>query len=183
MPKSLVFSMTKRLLRHLLGYAFGLAVFLFLLPLAIYAVARVVEPPLGIASLHCGRAQSIAVAALALVGAYFLIGSNLYLFFVGHGGPADVFGRAISPRTTRLVVTGPYRYTRNPMVFGALVIYAAWALHLGSPLSLAAIILAPLAIVRYLRWAEERRLVDDFADEYQRYRARTSLLLPWPPGE
>jgi protein-S-isoprenylcysteine O-methyltransferase Ste14 len=35
----------------------------------------------------------------------------------------------------------------------------------------------------YLKQVEEKRLLKDFGDEYEKYRKRVSILVPLPPGK
>lgn len=73
-------------------------------------------------------------------------------------------------RASRLVTTGVYRFSRNPMYLGLAVVLVAWAMH---TLALAAFA-APLAFVlfidRFQVVPEERALTARFGDEYARYR-------------
>jgi len=53
----------------------------------------------------------------------------------------EVAGIEVSPKTQNLVVTGPYKYTRNPMLFGACVYYYAVAIYLDSLIAIVAVAL------------------------------------------
>jgi protein-S-isoprenylcysteine O-methyltransferase Ste14 len=118
---------------------------------------------------------------LLLVGLLFVLWSNVSLVTRGRGGPTDGFGVAISPRTEKLVVSGPYQYSRNPMVFGVLSAYFSISLLLGSSGGLAVLaVLSPL-FVFYLRRVEEPRLLIDFGEEYEEYRRNVSMIIPLPP--
>ena len=121
-----------KVLRHVLGFSFGISVFLILIPLGIYCLSQVVDPSVGLHRFHDVAWRLVFAAPLLACGVVYVLWSNLFLVLRGKGGPAEGFGVAISPRTERLVVTGPYRNTRNPMVFGALSIYYSIALFLGT---------------------------------------------------
>ena len=85
-------------------------------------------------------------------------------------------GTTVSPmkpqETSMLVTTGLYRYTRNPMYVGILLVLFAWALFLPSDWAL----LGPAAFVPYIgRFQiapEERVLAGLFGEEYAAYKAR-----------
>ena len=73
---------------------------------------------------------------------------------------------------TALVISGPYRFTRNPMYVGMICLYLALSLWFNI---FWALILLPIVIgvVRYYVIArEERYLESKFGDEYVQYRAR-----------
>jgi protein-S-isoprenylcysteine O-methyltransferase Ste14 len=76
-----------------------------------------------------------------------------------------------------LVTTGIYRYVRNPSYLGLLVASLGWALvfHAAAGILITALLLIPL--IARIR-SEERLLAGHFGAEYERYRARTSRLLP-----
>ncbi len=121
----------------------------------------------------------IIAIPLLIVGVIFAIWSNIDLLRIGKGGPTDIFNIAISPRTKKLVISGPYRYTRNPMVFGMNSIYFAIAVYLNSLISLIFVILFLLVITIYLRLAEEKRLLKDFGNEYLEYKRNVSMIIPF----
>ena len=80
----------------------------------------------------------------------------------------------------RLVTTGPYAASRNPM-------YAGWALlHVGAAVAggsfwMLAAFAAATGQVHRLILGEERELGDRFGDEFGRYRAAVPRYLPrWP---
>ena len=85
-----------------------------------------------------------------------------------------VSGTSVIPvrPTTVIVMEGPYRFTRNPMYLGMLLLYVGVACWLG--------FLWPLVLAPVLVWLitvsvigrEERYLNRKFGDEYRQYQTR-----------
>lgn len=75
--------------------------------------------------------------------------------------------------TSSLVSTGLYRYTRNPMYLGLLLILLGWALFLGNILAFFVIPVFVLYINRFQITPEERILSSMFGAEFSAYQART----------
>lgn len=88
--------------------------------------------------------------------------------------------------TTRLVVAGPYRYVRNPMITGVIAVLLGEATLLGSPwLYLwAGVFFAINAI--WFPLGEEPGLERRFGDEYREYSRHVPRwvprLRPWDPA-
>ena len=120
-------------------------------------------------------------AVIFIPGAVYMLWSNAALFFIGKGGPAEGFGIEISPKTKVLVTKGPYRYTRNPMVFGAYSMYLSLSLFINSYASLIPVVIFLPVIIIYLKKSEEKRLVRDFGEEFLKYRESVSILIPLRP--
>ncbi|MEI6135399.1 MAG: isoprenylcysteine carboxylmethyltransferase family protein [Desulfomonile sp.] len=94
-------------------------------------------------------------------------------FFVsgkGTGSPWD------PPK--HLVVVGLYRFTRNPMYIGVLLVVGGWAIVAGSPLIGAYLI--PLAVVLHLRiiFKEEPWMFRKFGQDWARYSKRVPRWFP-----
>ena len=73
--------------------------------------------------------------------------------------------------TTALVLTGPYRLTRNPIYLAFLCIYLAAALWFGVVWALVLVPLVVLTVQRLAIIKEERYLEQKFGDAYRQYRA------------
>jgi protein-S-isoprenylcysteine O-methyltransferase Ste14 len=82
----------------------------------------------------------------------------------------------------RLVTTGVYAYTRNPMYMGHLLFLAGLTLATRSPLSLA-------VTAGLVHWYDERtrrdhrRLAEIFGEPYRQYAARVPRWLPGLPTD
>jgi protein-S-isoprenylcysteine O-methyltransferase Ste14 len=123
----------------------------------------------------------------ALPGA-MLIGAGLLLVVRTVALFARVGEGTLAPwdPTARLVVVGPYRHVRNPMISGvALILLGAAAVFGSLPLALW---FAAFALVNavYMPLVEEPGLRRRFGEQYERYRANVPRWLPrlrpWQPG-
>lgn len=75
-------------------------------------------------------------------------------------------------KSSQLVTNGIYRFSRNPMYVGFLLILLAWALFLGSAIAflLLPVFLALITKVQIL--PEESMLEEIFGEEYINYKKR-----------
>ena len=74
--------------------------------------------------------------------------------------------------SSALIVSGIYRYSRNPIYLGMTVVLLGWGAFLQNLLSLALITLFVLYINRFQILPEERALSGLFGAQYESYRAR-----------
>jgi protein-S-isoprenylcysteine O-methyltransferase Ste14 len=75
-------------------------------------------------------------------------------------------------RATALVTSGIYRWTRNPMYLGMLLVLGAWAAWLGSPVALLGLPLFLSYMNRYQVRPEERALAARFPEHFEPYTRR-----------
>ncbi|MBN1416071.1 MAG: isoprenylcysteine carboxylmethyltransferase family protein [Bacteroidales bacterium] len=165
------------LIRYILGYILGISVFAVLIPLGMVELSKL-DPLIQSGLSACLFVRILVSLPFFITGLGFMIWSNIYLFRVGKGGPADGFNIAISPRTKKLVVTGPYRYSRNPMVFGAFTVYFSIGLFLLSVLCVVILVVFIGFAVKYLRMTEEKRLLKDFGEQYREYKSNVPMIFP-----
>ena len=83
----------------------------------------------------------------------------------------------INPTTpdaaSSLVVTGIYRFTRNPMYLGFFLLLTGWAIYLANIPAFAGPVLFVLYINRFQIAPEERALAAKFGTAFDDYRRRT----------
>ncbi len=123
------------------------------------------------------RAAGILLICAGLVP----IAASFIEFFRAGGTPVPV---AAPPR---LVVSGCYRYVRNPIYVGFLGVLLGEALLFGSSGLLEYALIAWCVGAAAVRWYEEPTLTREFGAEYREYRravrAWTPRLRPWTqPG-
>ena len=166
------------LLRHLLAIAF--------LPFTVTVVVPVwiarrygVEPRLG-------RSLGEAILQLSGVG---VLGVGLLLFVTSLRRFATEGKGTLAPwdPPRALVVRGPYRYVRNPMISGVLfVLFGETLLLLSSFHAVWAAIFVGLNLV-YIPLVEEPQLESRFGDSYREYRKHVGRILPrlhpWRPPD
>lgn len=87
----------------------------------------------------------------------------------------------------KLVVRGPYRHVRNPMISGVVLLLLAESLWLQSwPIALWMMIFVIVNMI-YSPLFEEKGLEERFGNDYRRYKAHVPRwvprLRPWEPGK
>ena len=122
-----------------------------------------------------------AAAGLLICAGLVPVGQSFIEFIRANGTPVPV----ASP--PRLVVSGFYRYVRNPIYVGFLAILVGQALLFGSLGLLKYAAVAWCIGAAAVRWYEEPTLARKFGAEYQDYRhavrAWIPRLDPWTPGK
>ena len=113
---------------------------------------------------------------ITVAGAAVLVNAFVRFAREGRGTPAPV-----AP-TEELVITGPYRWVRNPMYLAvvAAIIGQALLLRQVSLLIYAGVVAA--AFLTFVKLYEERVLSERFGEAYRRYRAAVPGWIPRPRG-
>lgn len=164
----------------MMGYTVGFTLFGVLIPAGLITFSKWAGSFID-TGIFGPEVLRLTIAFLFLaIGLFFVFWSNAALFIIGKGGPADGFNVAISPRSEKLVTSGPYGYTRNPMVFGAYMYYFAVALFMNSVACLALLILFYGLTIPYLKLTEEKRLFKDFGNDFLYYKKQVSMIIPFP---
>lgn len=109
--------------------------------------------------------ESLQVAGIAFgfVGALIVLWSILTFIFIGRGTPAPFD----PPR--RLVVRGPYKFVRNPLYIGSLLITTGVALFYESLIIFGFTVLLFLFFHFFVVWYEEPVLKQNFGGDYDAY--------------
>jgi len=85
----------------------------------------------------------------------------------------------------RLVIRGPYRHVRNPMITGALLILFAEAIFFQSWPIAVWMVFFFIGNTIYFRFIEENGLEERFGDDYRQYKAQVPRWIPrikpWNP--
>ncbi len=130
---------------------------------------------------HPGGWATIAAGVVAGAIGLALFAASLRQFFIDGRGTLAPWD---PPR--RLVVRGPYRYVRNPMISGVIFMLVAVTLCLRSAPHAVWAGLFVGANALYIPLLEEPLLESRFGDSYRRYRAAvrrfTPRLRPWTDG-
>lgn len=114
-------------------------------------------------------------AVCRYVGAAALFGLGLALLLVS-GRLFFRAGTTVLPykpeKARKLVISGVYRHSRNPMYAAMLLMLSGWAVFLGQWPSLAGLPLFMLYMTRFQIMPEERALSALFGEEYREYARR-----------
>ena len=144
--------------------------------LAMPGMVAGVVPALLLGGRHDSGPVPFAVAGYALVAAGVVLLLTCIVGFATEGGGT----LAPYDPPAALVARGPYRYSRNPMYVGVLVILAGLALARGSAtLAIYAAIVAA-AFTTFVLAYEEPHLEREFGESYRAYKARVPRWLGLP---
>lgn len=97
---------------------------------------------------------------------------TIFLFAKAHGTQVPV-----AP-TQRVVATGPYAVSRNPMLTSAIIMVCGGGVLLDSWSFMLGGLMIPTAYIIYIRFVEEKELEARFGEEYLTYKKSTPFILP-----
>lgn len=160
-----------RKLREIAGYVLGGLMFVLLIPTLMWLASG--QPDLCAIPVW----RMVIAIVLAVLGLSLSVWSIVYMRHKGDGNPMDAFGHEVAPRTKHLMTEGPYRLSRNPMLSGSFIYYAGVCVWLWT-LQALLVFMAFIAIMMLQVHSEEKRLCNDFGEEYEDYCRRTGRF--WP---
>lgn len=153
----------------------GQVLFLVVYPAFILVGASLLDRWLHLPRFVHGRASSFVALALIIPGLVLVEWTVGLQFSRGLGTPLPIVA------TRRLVTSGPYSYSRNPMATGTTMVYLGFALGMGSLSAVALASSYPVVITVYTKLVEERELEWRFGPDYLTYKEKTPFLVPkWP---
>ncbi len=120
-----------------------------------------------------GTRQSLIVVATTLLAAGLLV-RWIAVLTLGASFSTNVAIHA----TQKLRTTGLYRWARHPSYTGMLIIFAAIGVRERNWVSLAIVLVFPMAALLYRIHVEERALTEAFGSDYAAYSRRTKRLIP-----
>jgi protein-S-isoprenylcysteine O-methyltransferase Ste14 len=123
-----------------------------------------------------------------MTGAWPLFAIGLVLMAVGiaiRWWAIIVLGRFFTPDVRvqpdqPVIDSGPYRWVRHPSYSGLIICFVGFGLALGNWLSLAALLVLPIAGLEVRMRAEERALLASLGEPYRQFCASRPRLFPRP---
>lgn len=134
--------------------------------ISIFLLARTQAP------MAVPKATLAALTGLCVFLALLLIIPSLLAFY-----RARTTLNPLHPeKTCRLVTSGLYRVSRNPMYLGLAFMLMAWSIHLAFWQGLFIVVIFIAYIQRFQIVPEERALLAKFGEEFERYKTQVR---PW----
>ena len=110
-------------------------------------------------------ARDVLVILSAILGMLLLLASGV--LFRHH----ETTVNPVHPhKASTLVISGLYRYTRNPMYLGFLSLLFAWTLYLGNAVAMLVPVLFVYTLNRFNIIPEEQALLARFGEDYSSYK-------------
>jgi protein-S-isoprenylcysteine O-methyltransferase Ste14 len=163
--------------RQLVPY---LAIFM-VVPIITYIMGRWLDGLLSLPAFPSFPTNLVVGFAVFYAGLSIGIRATKVLYREGHGLPWGEVRRGAQSR--RLVVTGPYAYTRNPMILGYSLLPCGMGFMFRSPGMFTAIPLTVALInIVIVKIREEPGLEERFGEEFLDYKESTPFLVPGPRG-
>ncbi len=128
--------------------------------------------------------EALARRSIRLRGEWLLLCLAGYGLYRGAGSYRMAQGAGSEGFTRppdKLVTTGPYAVSRNPMYLGHLLFLAGLALATGSPIAAAGLVYQWRRLGRRVG-IDEERIEKIFGDEYREYTKRVPRWVPFSEG-
>lgn len=156
----------------LVSLSIGIVFFLIILPAIFIYIGFLIDKYI----IHVGGNDAIRIIISLLtvvVGLSILLLSAYTQWKIGNGTPAP------NAPTQQLIISGAYKYTRNPIELGAIIYYFGLGTITGSyTIGLVSFLLGLIIGSAYHKLVEEKELYARFGDSYLKYKKEVPFLIP-----
>ncbi|MFX1294460.1 MAG: methyltransferase [Promethearchaeota archaeon] len=161
--------------RRIIALILGGFLFIIVIPVIFYFISRPLDQYFRLNKLLPIPLNWYIGIPIAIFGAIWSFISNVQLFSEGKGEPIP----HPALETKKLLIRGIYKYSRNPMIFGYILLLIELELIFNSLFFLILPnITVILPILLYTKLKEEKGLESRFEDEYIKYRKNTTFIIP-----
>jgi protein-S-isoprenylcysteine O-methyltransferase Ste14 len=150
-------------------------VFLILLPYVILVLGPKLDARLGWQGFYSGAVNIILGTLMMIVGGIFALWSIYAQMTRGRGTPLPVMP------TQELLISGPFRYCRNPMTLGTILAYLGLGIIAGTVAGCGIVLLFGALLLVYLKRFEEKELAERFGEPYLKYKREVPFIVPRRP--
>jgi protein-S-isoprenylcysteine O-methyltransferase Ste14 len=158
--------------KQVLFLAIGALIFPMTIPVILVILLPRLDKMIGMGSFYIGLGN-IAIGILALLfGGLLAFWTIFAQIRLASGTPFPMLP------TKKLIIIGPFKYCRNPMTLGTVLMYFGIALMVGSYTSVLFVVLFMSALVAYIKLVEEKELELRFGAEYLDYKNDTPFIIP-----
>ncbi len=158
--------------KKILNLIFGAIIFILFLPALLILGSHYLDSLLHISGILCSTFYEILGIILVAVGWPLSVWSVYFQYAEGKGTPVP------SAPTRKLITSGPYKYCRNPMALGTLLLYLGLAFILKLTSMVFLTFLFFIFLFLFIKLWEEKELGARFGEEYRKYKKRTPFLIP-----
>ena len=146
-----------------------------LIPYLLLVKCPSIDRQLGLHPPSTGVASYILGGILIVAGLTFGLWSILVQFTRGRGTPLPMLP------TQGLLTTGPFRYCRNPMTLGTILMYLGLSISAATIVGVALTLCFAALLLLYLKRVEEKELAERFGQDYLAYRREVPFIIPKRP--
>jgi methanethiol S-methyltransferase len=152
--------------------AYNIFAFISLLPVLALAIIQPDWPVFSVAF-----PWDIPLLILQLAGGCFALAAAMQTGLGTLSGLTQLDKSHPAAEKGQLTTSGLYRYVRHPIYFGAILFLWTSPQLTWNGLALRAAFTLYFIIGAMV---EEKKLVEEFGDDYRSYRMKTPMLIPWP---
>jgi protein-S-isoprenylcysteine O-methyltransferase Ste14 len=140
--------------KRLFALVIGALIFPISIPAILVILLPHVDKTIGIGSFYVGYGNIIIGVIAIIMGGFLAFWTIIAQIKLASGTPFPMLP------TKKLLIIGPYKYCRNPMTLGTIIVIFA------------------LMLLVYLKLIEEKELEMRFGQEYLEYKKNTPFILP-----
>lgn len=118
----------------------------------------------------------VVVGVILLVLGFYILISALKALKLSRAFGKDIYK---TKTESKLITTGIYAFTRNPVYFGSILLFLGWFFIFLFTFLLIMTILFTILFYLVAKW-EEKELLERFGDEYRKYKKIVPFFIPYP---
>jgi protein-S-isoprenylcysteine O-methyltransferase Ste14 len=107
---------------------------------------------------------------IELIGLWLALGARIQLGFFSAG--------EVIPAARPIIRNGLYRYLRHPIYAGEFLVLLAWPFEYGAPITMVAMVVTGIFVLRRRIREEEAEMLANYGDEYATYVRETDAVIP-----
>jgi len=147
-------------------------IFLVLIPLVVIWLGPKLDAYFGIPTINVKPYRMIFIILISIPGYCLALWSIITQIKIGRGTPLPMMA------TQNLLIIGPFKYSRNPMSLGTVLMYLGISLYAGSFSSIEIACFLSFILLLYLKKIEEKELAERFGEEYLEYKKSIPFIIP-----